>query len=49
MDGAKEGVLPSITAAQAILESGWGSSELAKLPTIIFLALKIQKTGMEKS
>ena len=30
MDGAKEGVLPSITAAQAILESGWGSSELAK-------------------
>ena len=24
MDGAKEGVLPSV-AAQAILESGWGS------------------------
>ena len=32
MDGAKEGILPSITAAQAILESGWGSSELAKAP-----------------
>ena len=30
MDGAKEGVLPSISAAQAILESGWGSSKLAK-------------------
>ena len=32
MDGAKEGILPSITGAQAILESGWGSSELAKAP-----------------
>lgn len=34
LDGAKSsynkyGILPSITMAQAILESGWGSSELA--------------------
>ena len=48
MDGAKEGVLPSITAAQAILESGWGSSELAKAPNNNLLALRIQRTGMEK-
>ena len=40
MDGAKEGVLPSITAAQAILESGWGSSELAKAPNNNLFGIK---------
>ena len=40
MDGAKEGVLPSITAAQAILESGWGSSELAKVPNNNLFGIK---------
>ena len=40
MDGAKEGVLPSITAAQAILESGWGSSELAKDPNNNLFGIK---------
>ena len=40
MDGAKEGVLPSITAAQAILESGWGSSELAKAPNNNLIGIK---------
>lgn len=28
-DAVKKGVLPSLTLAQAILESGWGNSELA--------------------
>ena len=49
MDGAKEGVLPSITAAQAILEVVGEALSLLRLPTIIFLALRIQRTGMEKS
>ena len=40
MDGAKEGILPSITAAQAILESGWGSSELAKAPNNNLFGIK---------
>ena len=40
MDGAKEGILPSITAAQAILESGWGSSELAKTPNNNLFGIK---------
>ena len=40
MDGAKEGILPSITAAQAILESGWGSSELAKVPNNNLFGIK---------
>ena len=40
MDGAREGVLPSITAAQAILESGWGSSELAKAPNNNLFGIK---------
>ena len=40
MAGAKEGVLPSITAAQAILESGWGSSELAKAPNNNLFGIK---------
>ena len=40
MDGAKEGVLPSITAAQAILESGWGSSSLAKAPNNNLFGIK---------
>ena len=40
MDGAKEGVLPSITAAQAILESGWGSSELAMAPNNNLFGIK---------
>ena len=40
MDGAKEGVLPSITAAQAILESGWGGSELAKAPNNNLFGIK---------
>ena len=40
MDGVKEGVLPSITAAQAILESGWGSSELAKAPNNNLFGIK---------
>ena len=40
MDGAKEGVLPSITAAQAILESAWGSSELAKAPNNNLFGIK---------
>ena len=40
MDGAKEGVLPSITAAQAILESGWGSSKLAKAPNNNLFGIK---------
>ena len=40
MDGAKEGVLPSITVAQAILESGWGSSELAKAPNNNLFGIK---------
>ena len=40
MDGAKEGILPSITAAQAILESGWGRSELAKVPNNNLFGIK---------
>ena len=40
MDGANEGILPSITAAQAILESGWGSSELAKDPNNNLFGIK---------
>ena len=40
MDGAKEGILPSITGAQAILESGWGSSELAKAPNNNLFGIK---------
>ena len=40
MDGAKEGILPSITAAQAILESGWGSSQLAKVPNNNLFGIK---------
>ena len=40
MDGAKEGILPSITAAQAILESGWGSSQLAKAPNNNLFGIK---------
>ena len=40
MDGVKEGVLPSITAAQAILESDWGSSELAKAPNNNLFGIK---------
>lgn len=40
MDGAKEGILPSITAAQAILESGWGSPELAKAPNNNLFGIK---------
>ena len=40
MDGAKEGILPSITAGQAILESGWGSSELAKAPNNNLFGIK---------
>ena len=40
IDGAKQGVLPSITAAQAILESGWGSSELAKAPNNNLFGIK---------
>ena len=40
MDGAKEGVLPSISAAQAILESGWGSSKLAKAPNNNLFGIK---------
>ena len=40
MDGAKEGILPSITAVQAILESGWGSSELAKAPNNNLFGIK---------
>ena len=40
INGAKEGVLPSITAAQAILESGWGSSELAKAPNNNLFGIK---------
>ena len=40
IDGAKEGILPSITAAQAILESGWGSSELAKAPNNNLFGIK---------
>ena len=40
MDGAKEGILPSITAAQAILESGWGNSELAKVPNNNLFGIK---------
>lgn len=40
IDGAKQGVLPSITAAQAILESGWGSSELAMAPNNNLFGIK---------
>ena len=40
MDGANEGILPSITAAQAILESGWGSSQLAKAPNNNLFGIK---------
>ncbi|WP_314675739.1 GBS Bsp-like repeat-containing protein [uncultured Streptococcus sp.] len=40
IDGAKEGVLPSITAAQAILESGWGTSSLAKSPNHNLFGIK---------
>ena len=40
MDGAKEGVLPSITAAQAILESGWGNSSLAQAPNHNLFGIK---------
>ena len=40
MDGAKEGILPSITAAQAILESGWGTSSLAKAPNHNLFGIK---------
>ena len=40
MDGVKEGILPSITAAQAILESGWGSSQLAKAPNNNLFGIK---------
>lgn len=40
MDGAKEGVLSSITAAQSVLESGWGSSELAKVPNNNLFGIK---------
>ena len=40
IDGAKEGVLPSITAAQAILESGWGTSSLAKAPNHNLFGIK---------
>ena len=40
MDGAKEGVLPSITAAQAILESGWGKSSLAQAPNHNLFGIK---------
>ncbi len=49
MDGAKEGVLPSITAAQAILESGWEALNLLRLRNNNLLALRIQRTGMEKA
>ena len=41
MDGVRKGP-SSITAAQAILESGWGSSELQG-PNNNRLALRIQK------
>ena len=40
IDGAKEGILPSITAAQAILESGWGNSGLAKAPNHNLFGIK---------
>ena len=40
VDGANEGILPSITAAQAILESGWGSSQLAKAPNNNLFGIK---------
>lgn len=41
VDMAKSGVLASVTIAQAILESGWGKSELAKNANNLF--------GMKKS
>mgnify|MGYP000846525763 FL=1 len=40
MEGAKEGVFLSITAAQAILESGWGNSSLAQAPNHNLFGIK---------
>lgn len=38
--GYKNGILPSITAAQAILESGWGKSKLAQNPNNNLFGIK---------
>lgn len=38
--GWKEGILPSVSAAQAILESGWGQSELAQYPNYNLFGIK---------
>lgn len=36
----EKGILPSITIAQAILESSWGNSELAKSPNYNLFGIK---------
>lgn len=41
LDGWEYGVLPSISAAQAILESGWGSSTLAQYPNHNLFGIKV--------
>jgi hypothetical protein len=40
IDGLSKGVLPSITAAQAILESGWGKSSLSLSPNHNLFGIK---------
>ena len=40
LSGLRSGILPSVTLAQAALESGWGKSYLAKPPYNNFFGIK---------
>ncbi|MGG6795640.1 UNVERIFIED_CONTAM: glucosaminidase domain-containing protein [Streptococcus canis] len=46
--GWKEGILPSVSAAQAILESGWGNSTLAIYPNHNLFGIKASSDWIGK-
>lgn len=39
-EGLRSGILPSVTMAQAIIESGWGKSSLSEAPYYNFFGIK---------